>query len=449
MRRVTVFQTLGLAVIAMLALAAGCAPAASSPTESSSATAASSTEPTVAPTPSSAETGILEVFTDWTGTDQVKFEAIAKAFTEKSKISVQLEGSTDFLTVLRTRVAGGDIPMIAIVPRPGVFADFADQGLIKPLDALGLTSFADSYQPAWVELGSVDGTPYAITVKANSKSMIWYRPGDLDAAGGVPATLDDFKAVLTKRATGDHKPLVVTGKDSWTLGDWFENIYLRTAGPQKYADLFGGRLPFTDQSVVDAVGVMDGLIGEDTWLNGGREIALSTGYQDGLAQVFGTQPTGDFFMEGGFTGSVAINDVNTSLKAGEHIAFFPFPSIDPQYENAVVGGGDFAIAFVDNDATRQFMAFLASADAANVWATQGVISPNKGLDMSGFADPLVQAEAQQLTLAGLFQFDGTDLMPGALGNDWNTTIQAIFQDPSRVAELLASFEQEAAVEFGR
>ncbi len=450
MSSVTGFPASGLAMVAMIVLVGACSPAASPSTAESSAPAAPpSTETSAAPAPSSPETGILEVFTDWTGTDQVKFESIAKAFTEKTKINVQLEGSTDFLTVLRTRVAGGDIPMIAIVPRPGVFADFAEQGLIKPLDALGLTSFADSYQSAWVNLGSIDGTPYAITVKANSKSMIWYRPGDLDAAGGVPATLDDFKAVLRKKAVGDHKPLVVTGKDAWTLGDWFENIYLRTAGPEKYTELFGGKLSFTDQSVIDAVGIMDGLIGDDTWLSGGRAIALSTGYQDGLAQVFGTKPTADFFMEGGFTGSVAVNDVNTSLKAGEDIDFFPFPSIDPQYQNPVVGGGDFAIAFVDNDATRQFMAYLASADAANVWATQGVISPNKDLDMSGFADPLVQAEARQLTSAGLFQFDGTDVMPGALGNDWNTTIQAIFQDPSKTADLLASFEQQAAAEFGR
>ena len=95
------------------------------------------------------------------------------------------------------------------------------------------------------------------------------------------------------------------------------------------------------------------------------------------------------------------------------------------------------------------MAYFASADAANAWAAQGVISPNKGLDMAGFADPLVQAEAQQLASAGIFKFDGTDVMPGALGNDWNTTVQAIFQDPSKTADLLATYDQEAAAEFGR
>ena len=77
---------------------------------------------------------------------------------------------------------------------------------------------------------------------------------------------------------------------------------------------------------------MNDLIGNDAWLNGGRAIALSTSYQDGLAQVFGPNPSGDYFMEGGFTGSVVINDVNTSLKAGKDIAFFPFPSIDTQYQ---------------------------------------------------------------------------------------------------------------------
>jgi alpha-glucoside transport system substrate-binding protein len=421
--------------------------AATAPASAAATAAPATAEPTAAPT--AGEVGVLKVMSDWTGTDQVKFEAVIKAFTEKTKINVQLEGSTDFLTVLRTRVAAGDLPMVAIVPRPGVFADFAKQGLIKPLDEIGVTGFADAYQPAWVDLGSVDGKPYAITVKANSKSMIWNRPKDLAAAGGAPATLDAFKALLDKGAVAGRKPLVISGKDSWTMGDWFENIYLRTAGPEKYAALFGGTQPFTDQSVVDALAVMDGLIGNEAWLNGGRDIALSTSYQDGLAQVFGTNPTGDYFMEGGFTGSVVINDVNTALKAGDDISFFPFPSIDALYQNAVVGGGDFAIAFVDNDASRQFMAYLASADAANVWATQGVISPNKGLDMGGFADPLVQAEAQQLTAAGIFQFDGTDLMPGALGNDWNTAIQAMFQDPTKIADLLATFEQGAAAEFGR
>jgi alpha-glucoside transport system substrate-binding protein len=449
-----------VAIVAVGILAGACSSTTATASPVAPATVAPTTAPvassssapaTTAPSssPAAGQATLLTVLTDWGGTDQTKFEAIAAGFTKKTGINVQIEGSSDFETVLRTRVAGGDLPMVAIVPRPGFVAEFAKQNLIKSLDSLGLTSFRDSYQKAWVDLGSVDGTPYAITVKANSKSMIWDRPADLAAAGGAPATLDDFKALLTKIAAGGKKPLVISGKDSWTLGDWFENIYLRQAGPDKYAALFGGKLPFTDQSVVDALKTMNDLIGNDTWLNGGKEIALSTAYQDGLGLVYGPKPTGEFFMEGGFTGSVAMNDVNTSLKPGKDIAFFPFPSIDPQYKNPVVGGGDFAIAFSDNDATKQFMAYLASTDGANAWAAQGNISPNKNLDMSGFTDPLVQAEAQQLTSAGIFVFDGTDVMPGSLGDDWNTAVQGIFQDPSKTTDLLTTYAQEAVTQFGQ
>ena len=411
--------------------------------------AAAATPSAAAGSPAPSNPALLTVLTDWGGTDQTKFETIAAAFTKKTGINVQVEGTSDFATVLRTRVAGGDVPNIAIVPRPGFVSDYVKQGLIKSLSDLGVSDFANQYQKAWVDLGSVDGTPYAITVKANSKSMIWDRPADLAAAGGAPATLDDFKALLTKMATGGKKPLVISGKDTWTLGDWFENIYLRTAGPQKYSDLFGGKLPFTDPSVSNALTIMTGLISDPSWLNGSVQIALSTAYQDGLGLVYGPKPTGEFFMEGGFTGSVVLGDVNTSLKPGKDIAFFPFPSIDPQYTNPVVGGGDFAIAFSDNDQSKQFMAYLASVDAANTWATEGVISPNKNLNMSGFPDPLVQAEGQQLTTAGLFVFDGTDLMPGALGDDWNTAVQSIFQDPTKMTSILASYDQEAATQFGR
>jgi len=404
-----------------------------------------------AQSPAAAGGQSVTVLTDWgaDSTDQVKFEEITKAFTAKTGIEVQLDGSSDILTLLHTRVAAGEAPMVAIVPRPGIYADYANQGALKSLDDLGVAGFAGSYQPAWVDLGSVAGVPYAITVKANSKSMIWDRPADLAAAGGAPATLDAFEAMMTTMAASGKKPLVITAKDSWTLTDWFENIYFRTAGPQKYADLFGGKLPFTDQSVVDALAIVDKLIGSDVWVNGGRQIALSTGYQDGLAEVFGTSPVADFFMEGGFTGSVAINDVNPALVAGKDIAFFPFPDIDPQYANSVVGGGDFAIAFSDADPAKQFMQYLATPEAASVWAANGVISPNKSLDLTTFTDPLVKAEAEQLTSAKLFAFDGSDLLPGALGDLWPTTLQGIYEDPSTTADQLAAFDSQAASEFGR
>ena len=43
----------------------------------------------------------------------------------------------------------------------------------------------------------------------------------------------------------------IGGADGWTLTDLFENIYLRTAGPEKYDQLATHKIKWTDPSVKD------------------------------------------------------------------------------------------------------------------------------------------------------------------------------------------------------
>ena len=209
--------------------------------------------------------------------------------------------------MLHTRVAAGDLPDVAIVPRPGVYTDFANQGLIKSLDDLGVTGFKDSYQPAWVDLGSVDGVPYAITVKANSKSMIWDRPADLAAAGGAPATLDDFKTLLDQDGRRAARSRWSSrAKDSWTLTDWFENIYYPNGRPGEV------RRPVRRQAALHrrvGHGCADHHGQADRAATSGSMVAArlpsAPAYQDGLARCSGRARSAEFFMEGGFTGAVA------------------------------------------------------------------------------------------------------------------------------------------------
>ena len=58
-------------------------------------------------------------------------------------------------------------------------------------------------------------------------------------------------------ASTPMKPWSLGAKDSWTLTDWFENVYARTAGPDKYNQLFSGELPFTDPTVKTAPTVIE------------------------------------------------------------------------------------------------------------------------------------------------------------------------------------------------
>ena len=61
----------------------------------------------------------------------------------------------------------------------------------------------------------------------------------------------------------------VAGQDGWTLTDWFENIYVRSAGSDMYEQLAKHEIPWTDQSVKDALAEMAKVV------KGGRRFAFS------------------------------------------------------------------------------------------------------------------------------------------------------------------------------
>jgi len=444
---------LGAAAILVAACSSSTATPSPSPAASVAASAAApSTAPSEAPSPSPqpspspAGATVLTVFSDWTGADQSNLEQIVAAFAKESGIQVELSGTTDFLPVLQTRIASGNAPMVAIVPRPGVISDFVTQGLAKPLDSLGV-DLAGNYNQGVIDLGSVSGKPYGLIVKANDKSLVYYNPKRVPG-NPKPATWADFTALLDKQAATGTKPLVISEKDGWTFGDWFENIYLRMAGPDKYQQLFTGKLPFTDPSVSAALQQMLAVVRNEKYVTGGLQVAQSTGYNDGLAMVFGTKPTGDFYLEGGFTTLVVTSSVNTAIKPGEDMAFFPLPAIDSAIGDQTELGADFAIAFSDNPAAKAFMQFLAKPDTANTWAGMSVITPNKNVDSSKFPNSLISQEASLIANAASARFDGTDQMPGDLGGAWEQTLQGIYADPTQMDSLLKSYQDHASTVFG-
>ena len=72
-------------------------------------------------------------------------------------------------------------------------------------------------------------------------------------AAGVTAAEDagttSRRLITTLKGKGDKTPLALGAKDSWTLTDWFESIYLRQAGVDAYDKLFsaGRRLDRPDR----------------------------------------------------------------------------------------------------------------------------------------------------------------------------------------------------------
>ena len=57
----------------------------------------------------------------------------------------------------------------------------------------------------------------------------------------------------------------IGGSEGWTLTDLFENIYAHTAGPEKYRQLSKHEIPWTDQSVKDALTEMGKVLAADVF----------------------------------------------------------------------------------------------------------------------------------------------------------------------------------------
>ena len=392
-------------------------------------------------------TGTVSVLSLWGGSEQEAFQKVLAQFTQDTGIKTKYETARDFLPVIRSRLAAGNPPMVAIIPRPGIVQDLANEGALISLEDLGLDpdTINENYSEAWTNLTTVDGTVYGVVAKANSKSVVWYRPDD-DAVQPVE-TWEELKSLTQELSSDAMKPWALGAKDSWTLTDWFENIYARTAGPDKYNELFSGELDFTDPTVKTALEELTGLLNDQT-VTGGIDGALGTGFVDGIGQVYSASPKAHLYMEGGFVGGITIADVNPNVKPGETIDFFPFPTIAEEHGSPLVGGGDITAAFVNNEDVAQLIEYLASPEAGEVWVSTGaIVSPNKGVGADAYPNELVKKEAEQVTGAEVFVFDGSDLLPGALGEDWGTLLQTVLKDPTKIDSQLESFQQQAEDAF--
>ena len=397
--------------------------------------------------------GTVTVFSLWGGSEQEAFKKVLTQFTKDTGIKTKYESIRDFLPFIRTRLAAGNPPEVGVIPRPGVVAELArDESLIS-LEDLGLDpdKINANYSGTWTSLATVDDTVYGVVAKANSKSVIWYKPKSFqENSFDIPTTWDQLLDITEQYNSKGKKPWAVgaQGRDnSWTLTDWFENIYARKAGSDNYTKLFNGDLPFNDQTVKDSLTEMTKIV-NDKYVAGGIDTALGIGFVDGIGRVFSKNPVAEMYMEGGFVGGIALGDVNPDLKVGTDIDFFQWPTIDEANGNPLVGGGDVAAAFVNNEDASKLVDYLATPGAGKVWVSTGAIaSPNKGVTADDYPNELVAKEADQVKNAEAFLFDGSDLLPGTLGQDFGTLLQNIIKSPDKMDSLLDDYQSEAESAF--
>ena len=390
--------------------------------------------------------GTISVLAVWTGAEGEAFQAVLDGFkSENPDVTVNYKSAKEPATVLSTAVEGGNPPDIAALPQPGFMTDFAQRGALKPID-FATDAIKEGFSQSWLDLGTVDGKLYGLFFKGANKSTVWYNVAAFEDAGvEPPADWDAFiEAGDTLKASG-VTPFSIGGADGWTLTDLFENIYLRTAGPDKYDQLTKHEIPWTDASVKEALTEMGKVLQSDN-VAGGTSSALQTDFPTSVTQVFADPPKAAQVLEGDFVGGVITSE--TQAKTPDDFNVFSFPTIGDSGK-VVVGGGDVMVMFKDNPAARALMQFLATPEAAEIWAAKGGFSsPNKNVDPEVYPDELTKLTATELANAEVFRFDMSDLMPGAFGSDaLFTLLQDFLKAPDDVDGITTKLEKAAATAF--
>jgi alpha-glucoside transport system substrate-binding protein len=404
--------------------------------------------------PTKRHAGSIEVLSLWGGSEQAAFLKVAKQFTTNTSIDVKYTSARNFIPDIRTRLAAGDPPDVAIVPRPGYLATLANQGVLKQTSALGLSSsyLKSRYTSAWLGFGQVGGKQYGVPAKANSKSVIWYKPQSFKQYHfKAPKTWSQLVALTKKYKQKGKTPWAIgdgPNQSQWVLTDWFENIYVRQAGPAKYQALFTGKLPFTDPSVSKALKTMLQIV-NGKYVLGGIQGILGTSFVDGIGDVFGTSSKAELYMEGGFVGGIATQQTNTALKPGKTIDFFPWPTIVPKNDSPVIVGADYAVAFKTSPDITKFMQYISSPAAGRIWVSTGAVeSVNRLVPGSAYPTVLTRKEGKQLSSAKIVRFDGSDQMPGAFGDTWGFALQDVIQNPGNIRSILSKFQGQIKGQWG-
>jgi alpha-glucoside transport system substrate-binding protein len=374
-----------------------------------------------------------------TGNGEEKLMQAIAPFTAATGIEVIYEGTDAFTTLISVRVDSGDAPDIALFPQPGLMLDFARQGELVSQARSPLESAYDSY---WLDLASVNGDLYGVWMRADVKSLVWYSPEAFaDASYTVPNTWDEMET-LTRQIVADGKTPWCIGMESgtatgWVATDWLEEILLRQATPATYDQWVAHEIPFTHPAVKEALVTFGEIVRDPLLVRGGPTGAISIPFGDAPAPLF-TNPPGCYLHR---QASFISDFLPEGLEPGKTVDVFALPPMQPEMGNPVLVGGIVYAQFNDTSAATALMQHLATVEAHTLWAQAGYISPHEEVSLDAYPNPLIRNQAAVLKNADVIRFDGSDLMPGAVGTGTFWTGMVDYVGGAEVDSVLQSIEE--------
>ncbi|RYH09731.1 ABC transporter substrate-binding protein [Tropicimonas sp. IMCC6043] len=361
----------------------------------------------------------------WLNPEDGFFRDVLAYFAEATGAEAVYTGSDSFEQQIVIDAEAGSAPNIAVFPQPGLAAVLAAKGQMTPLGDEMRQWVQDNYSAgqSWVDLGTYpdeNGDPqfYGFFYNVNLKSLVWYSPDNFDDAGyEVPTTMEELKALTEQIAADGETPWCIGlgsgAATGWPATDWVEDMMLRTQPPEVYDQWVTNEIPFNDPRVIEAIEEYGWFARNDDFVSGGAGAVASTDFRDSPKGLFTSPPQCYMHRQASF----ATAFFPEGVVPGEDAEFFYFPAFAEKDLGSPVLGGGTVLAITDpTPAAIELMKFLTLPIASEVFMNQsGFLAPHKGVNLDAYKDGILRKQGEILLDATTFRFDGSDLMPAAVG----------------------------------
>jgi alpha-glucoside transport system substrate-binding protein len=358
------------------------------------------------------------------GGDQTQgFKDSLDPWAKQNGIKINYTQASSFDTLIRSRVAGNNLPDIALFPQPGLLKDIQKQGKLQPLDGvLDMAKIRASIVPGFVDAATVGGKAYGVPVSMNIKSLVFYNKPAWAAAGyQVPKTIDELLALTDKIRSSGKTPwcigLEAGAATGWPGTDWIEELVLKQAGPEVYDKWVNHQVTFEDPPIRQAFDTYSKVALTPGNVLGGPKSIVSTAFGTAANPMFSNPPGCYMHKQGNFLTQKGFLEDSVRAQLDTQLGVFPFPK--GQYDT-VEGGGDIAAMFTkgDTNVTKVMKVLTEDPTFGGPWAgpnDRGFLSPHKDFDVSKYGNETTRSIAKIAYTATGIRFDGSDSMPAKVG----------------------------------
>lgn len=312
-------------------------------------------------------------------------------------------------------------------------AYYASRGLLEDLSQDWKNNQWDKQFSSLISASSYNGKQYALPTDYFAWGLFYRK--DIFQKSGItsePKTWDEFLVACEKLKAAGITPIVVGGRDSWTLAAWFDYLDFRINGYDFHMKLMKGEIPYTDARIKAVYTEWQKLIDKKYFVDNALSYTLDS------AQPLFNQGKGAMTLMGTFLSAGIPEEIK------KNTGYFQFPILDKNVPVAEDGSAEClnipAKAKNKVDA-RKFLAFVGTPEiSARLAKTFGSLPANNQSPVP--EDPIAKKGFDILssTQGGIAQFYDRD-MTKEMADEGMKGMQKFINDPSKIDQILVQLEK--------